>query len=282
MAGTKPDNIQYEYLLADVWYKTVSSLSDFRTKSIVGPNSRIWHVQDEHGANFVLKYCFLSVDALTEADIQQSILDGLNTVNPISAKIMKPEKFHEHFMPIHDCQILASGATRSFMRHPLPEEHDWFPIFRNVSDPRIYKSRIVNASHPKPVGAPPTSMAPVPSPRYKISFEDRKQCRTLFRGIGQALQDVDDLRTCFNSFAHVAKGPFNQSFSVHILIYPGLMYMFSAGMVHRDLSNGNIILLDGLARISDLEYALSLREERAAHVAKSVCVILLYVSVSFI
>ena len=51
------------------------------------------------------------------------------------------------------------------------------------------------------------------------------------------------------------------------------MYMFSAGMVHRDLSNGNIILLDGLARISDLEYSLSLREERAAHAAKSVSVI---------
>ena len=53
------------------------------------------------------------------------------------------------------------------------------------------------------------------------------------------------------------------------------MYLYSAGVVHRGLSLGNIILLDGYARFSDLEYSLRLDNEKDVHTRRKAVVSIL-------
>jgi len=51
-----------------------------------------------------------------------------------------------------------------------------------------------------------------------------------------------------------------------------LLYLYSAGYLHRDISDGNIIYCDGIGKISDLEYAIAYMSnvDASTHAAKSV------------
>ena len=50
--------------------------------------------------------------------------------------------------------------------------------------------------------------------------------------------------------------------------------MHKYGWVHRDVSSGNILVVDGVVKISDLEYAKKMEDE-TSHNGRSVCFALL-------
>ena len=55
-----------------------------------------------------------------------------------------------------------------------------------------------------------------------------------------------------------------------------LQIMHKYGWVHRDISTGNILLVDGVVKISDLEYAKKM-DDKTSHNGRSVCSTLLSV-----
>ncbi|KAK0461954.1 uncharacterized protein EV420DRAFT_1665595 [Desarmillaria tabescens] len=71
-------------------------------------------------------------------------------------------------------------------------------------------------------------------------YKSRKHVRVVFEDVGVPLSKVRQHDVLFTALANALKG---------------LQYMFMGHYVHRDISAGNILLCDGMAKISDLEYA---------------------------
>ncbi|KAJ3556687.1 hypothetical protein NM688_g1888 [Phlebia brevispora] len=79
---------------------------------------------------------------------------------------------------------------------------------------------------------------PTPVTLFQVHY------RIVYQEAGKSLAEVDSLQTVFKALAEA--------------LY-GLLTMHKSGWVHRDLSPGNIVIVDGAARVIDLEYATSER-----------------------
>ena len=61
----------------------------------------------------------------------------------------------------------------------------------------------------------------------------------------------------------------------HSILREALRLMYCAGWVHRDISMGNILIVDDGPKIVDLEYAKRLDDDSKTHQTRTVCVRLL-------
>ncbi|KAJ3556690.1 hypothetical protein NM688_g1890 [Phlebia brevispora] len=75
-----------------------------------------------------------------------------------------------------------------------------------------------------------------PVPQFQVHY------RIVYQEVGESLAEVTSLYTVFKALEEA--------------LY-GVLVMHKSGWVHRDLSPGNIVIVDGAARVTDLEYATS-------------------------
>ena len=85
------------------------------------------------------------------------------------------------------------------------------------------------------------------------------------------LYEVTSLEEVFGYLGQIIDGMGRDSMNRNAYLHfnPGLHCLHEAGWVHRDLSPGNIIVVEGKAKISDLEFAKRRAVEDLEQLTKS-------------
>ncbi|KAK0190699.1 hypothetical protein F5146DRAFT_1137526 [Armillaria mellea] len=240
-ANSSAHAIQYDYHIGGNTYRTVECLSSFRASGLVSRATRVWTVcqlDDKKHRKCALKDVWVPSDAKTELEIQQEIFSSIEKHHPE----IKSEYQTQYFMKILKCEVVQTSQNGDddmpvFVREGLEITGDLAlstPETAHVS--RTMPGSIIST----PTGASlanPDAENKSPPPRL---HKGRKHVRVVFADVGTPLSDIRQPRVLFNALSDALKG---------------LHHLYLGQYVHRDISAGNIIICDGIAKISDLEYA---------------------------
>ncbi|PBK71530.1 hypothetical protein ARMSODRAFT_1002646 [Armillaria solidipes] len=168
---------------------------------------------------------------MTEGEIQRSLFESIQ--NSQTDK----EDFKRYFIEIEDCELVAWNdevdKTSSFMRRPLPRHFQTF-LLGAVASP--------DSSHKQVTGPTVGISMGVPGSGPRCLYTDTKHCRIVYREVGTPLDSLTRPGMVLRALVSATRG---------------LEWMYKGGYVHRDLSGGNLIWMEGsnITKITDIEYA---------------------------
>ncbi|KAF5363266.1 hypothetical protein D9756_001092 [Leucocoprinus leucothites] len=252
------------------YYRTINPIFNPRVACITGRKTRVWEVEEVRlidgslanvqvvvkGKRVALKDVWLDEGSATEWEIQKTIFDKLKQVRD------------------KDCEWATEGYLRPLIKEALTDFPRNLPFMQiecdgwgketrerhaeAVADPAIIPAKNLESSASqsamhtnkkstmsRPSGASNRPNSVSSRPRYgSRDYIVKKQYRLVYSSVGYALHDAKDLSTSFKAIKDVTIA---------------LVLMFLAGWVHRDVSTGNIIVMNTGGRVrgllSDLEYA---------------------------
>ncbi|KAF5363267.1 hypothetical protein D9756_001093 [Leucocoprinus leucothites] len=252
------------------YYRTINPIFNPRVACVTGRKTRVWEAEEvrpingsftsvevvEKGKRVALKDVWLDEGSQTERQIQKAIFDKLKQVRD------------------EDYEWATEGYLRPLIKEALTDFPRNLPFMQiecdgwgketrerhaeAVADPAIIpaknleSSALQSAMHTnkkstmsRPSGASNRPNSVSSRPQYgSRDYIGKKQYRLVYSSVGYALHDAEDLSTSFKAIMDVSTA---------------LVLMFLAGWVHRDVSTGNIIVVNvgGHVRglLSDLEYA---------------------------
>ncbi|KAK7026794.1 hypothetical protein VNI00_015452 [Paramarasmius palmivorus] len=251
--------VVYDYMIYDtkedreIWYRTVGEvISNYRAHRLLGRAIRVWVVQELNnkgvpfGNNLVLKDYWITLDSLTEGQIQSRIFEA-------AARARGNKEFKKYFMTIlHDTIVTIDGEEDSSPLHLGGEAVPMKSRFclkkeaaRNVPRPHIdFVHSESTGGNDVPVPEEEESDNDDPKHEHHL-YEPRKHARLVFKEVGTCLNMIKDQKTLFRCL---------------IDALCGLETFYDARWVHRDISTGNLLLCyddnkQPICKISDLEYA---------------------------
>lgn len=262
----------YEVSLGDSpkkrYFKTSEVIFNRRVTYITGRKTRIWRAREVNGrtkeaefisdAEVALKDIWLNDGSRTEQDIQSAIYTELIDLKSHPERYSWAEEgLQEHIrksiknlprnLPFMTIQCSGWGkATKERSRAANPDPTILFPEEPPMS-PEESGRHVLKESiqiHP-----PAASGHPGPA-QNTAQVQDRqyitkRQYRVVYNEVGYALHDVNNLVAAFDAIKDT---------------FIALVLLFLTGWLHRDVSTGNIILVEDdnghvRAHLSDFEYA---------------------------
>lgn len=197
-------------------YETVSSLSSFRSRRILGRATRVWKVRrikpepesapDGQEKYYALKDTWLYHDAQSEAQIQADIFSKVNTINEIPRDEYEDD-FKKYFMTIVEEEIVIINQQQDRTRevvmrgHLLDENCNLFPI----QGTRLLKPLRTNhiSSHFSASGAPSGLEA---EPAVIVTYKPLVHYREVFDDVGATLDELTNLQVLFRALLCALKG----------------------------------------------------------------------------
>ncbi|KXN80911.1 hypothetical protein AN958_06838 [Leucoagaricus sp. SymC.cos] len=275
--------IHYEYQVAfeggDRYFRTVKSLFSYRPNRITGRMTRVWQVVeiDAFKGNkisdqeFALKDVWLDSDAPTEKKIQQDIFDAVeaektkrkggkaSSLDYIESwdteqrdkleNLLENGEYRNLFMKI-ECESVGGCTTRG---KPDVATPDPGLLKAGTKGSVKWRSRMLGGADrsrdsPGPISASSTSSdgnthrtKRNANPR---SYTSKKRYLLVFGEVGSALHQLKSFKDVFKALRDITYA---------------LAVMYIAGWVHRDVSIGNIIVVESggslCGKLSDLEFA---------------------------
>ncbi|KAK0499818.1 hypothetical protein EDD18DRAFT_1249829 [Armillaria luteobubalina] len=233
--------IQYDYHIGGKTYRTVECLSSFRASGLLSRATRVWtvyQIDDPQHRKRALKDVWVPSSAPTELEMQREILKGIEKNHPeISEKDRK-----QYFMEILECEVVQTSQKCN----------DDMPVFVRksleiIGDLVLYTLETAPVSRTMPgstISTPTGASLANPDadniPQPLRLYKGRKHVRVVFAEVGTPLSDIRQPCVLFKALSDALKG---------------LHYLYFGHYVHRDISAGNIIVCNGVGKISDLEYA---------------------------
>ncbi|KAF5363264.1 hypothetical protein D9756_001090 [Leucocoprinus leucothites] len=259
------------------YYRTIKSIFNPRVACITGRKTRVWkaeeiRLQDEsfdsaeslenaevidEGRTVALKDVWLDKGSSTEREIQSAIYEKLEKVQEkdyewADDKVLRPlikaalEDFPRNlpFMSI-ECDGWGMETVERRPDETTPDPNI-IPPEELESTPEQSAMRITPLST---LSCPPATNPSNHSMSAVAHYGDRhyavkQQYRLVYSTVGYALHDAKDLSTVFKAILNACTA---------------LALLFIAGWVHRDVSTGNIIVVNVCGQVqgllSDLEYA---------------------------
>ncbi|KAK0199613.1 hypothetical protein DFS33DRAFT_177630 [Desarmillaria ectypa] len=236
--------IQYDYHVGGQVYRTVECLSSFHPAGLISRGSRVWKVYrvgDAEDKYYALKDVWIPDDAMTEGEIQRSLFETIK--NSQTDK----EDFKKHFIEIEECSLVACNGevdkTNSFMGKQLPDQFHTFllgALASSDSSDRGMPSRVTGSTIATTKGAPDGGPAEAETDQ-RYQYSNKKHCRIIYKEVGTPLDSLTHPGKVLRALASATKG---------------LEWMYKGGYVHRDLSGGNLIWMEGssITKITDMEY----------------------------
>ncbi|KAK0194219.1 hypothetical protein F5146DRAFT_1184019 [Armillaria mellea] len=234
-------SIQYDYRVGGDTYRTVKCLSSFRASGLLSRATRVWtvcQINDENHPQYALKDVWVPSDAQTEFEIQQEIFSSIEKHHPeINQDYRK-----KYFMEILKCEVVRTSRNRNddmseFVRKRL----------EIMGDLALETPETANISRTMPgstISTPTGASLANPDADHKRKprrlYNGRKHVRVVFADVGTPLSDIWQPSVLFKALGGALKG---------------IYHLYLGHYVHRDISAGNIILCNGMGKISDLEYA---------------------------
>uniref|UniRef100_A0A0W0GBD5 Protein kinase domain-containing protein n=2 Tax=Moniliophthora roreri TaxID=221103 RepID=A0A0W0GBD5_MONRR len=262
----KTKSVVYEYMVYDeekgreVWYRTVDAvLSNYRANRPLGRAIRVWKVRElddkgePFGPTYVLKDYWITLDSMTEGQIQSNIFKVAGQVRP-------NQDFRKYFMTIlHDTIVRIDGnedTTELHLGAMVDLDSPEYSL-KQVESKLPPRAHIVSTHSESTGGSGMTDAdelfdsllaqadAKKAAERKRRVYEPRKHARLVFKEVGQSLDQITDQKLLFGCLIDA--------------LY-GLKVLHDARYVHRDISTGNLLLCfdddnQPICKISDLEYA---------------------------
>ncbi|ESK85644.1 hypothetical protein Moror_9947 [Moniliophthora roreri MCA 2997] len=261
----KPET-RYRFKVNGYEYETVEPIRVYKAKFLLGRANRVFKVQRVEngvlvGPTLVLKDLWLPEGAKTELEIQQDIKNNINKVHNVEG--LDPADFEKHFVTIEHCEIVkvpsmtescnSDDNSTNFLRgNILPSAKKHFCLKLSTSDYKRPPSHVSGSQMSTPKGSVLSGHRAQTREMLRLAREhygNKAHHRILMEDAGKPLEEIRELRTILLCIGQASTG---------------LSIMFSAGMVHRDISTGNLLVseVDGELRckITDLEYAKKVGE----------------------
>ncbi|KAI3616466.1 hypothetical protein WG66_011376 [Moniliophthora roreri] len=262
----KTKSVVYEYMVYDeekgreVWYRTVDAvLSNYRANRPLGRAIGVWKVRElddkgePFGPTYVLKDYWITLDSMTEGQIQSNIFKVAGQVRP-------NQDFRKYFMTIlHDTIVRIDGnedTTELHLGAMVDLDSPEYSL-KQVESKLPPRAHIVSTHSESTGGSGMTDADALFDPLFAQTdteeiaerrsrvYEPRKHARLVFKEVGQCLDKITDQKLLFGCLID----------ALH-----GLKVFHDARYIHRDISTGNLLLCfdnnnQPICKISDLEYA---------------------------
>ncbi|KAJ7135382.1 hypothetical protein C8R43DRAFT_1203559 [Mycena crocata] len=260
---TQKGDIQYKIQLKGVTYVTVTPLSDYRANALRGRATRVWRVYKEGApdVHYALKDVWMSTDSATEGEQLRLIREALEGIS-VPAGAPRPSSYFltvvdDEYVPLSDG---TEDSTLSIMGgKTVPLDAKSVALFKKnkkgaTSNTASTSRHTLRASGHEPsqtmrYGSHGLPLVPLPSvAKDVVNYGPRTHYRITFKEAGTTIYDLNSAREVMKALSDAVQG---------------LKYLHLLGLVHRDISPGNIIMSNGVAKITDLEYLKVYNEELA-------------------
>ncbi|KAJ7094040.1 hypothetical protein B0H15DRAFT_150891 [Mycena belliarum] len=249
---------QYKMVVEGRTFITIKPLSDYQATGILGSATRVWLVFDEEDPDnhHVLKDTWIPRGTMTEGDQLRRLHEKLAAVEHTGDR--EPS---DYFLTVlEDGYVCVSDATGISISDDtldailggldVPEDagvmvmtKDTAPKIRRPSVALSHSKRNTHRSHHTGL---PSAPKPEASATMRQHHHRRIHYRVVFKEYGETVYELRSL-----SAVMCALGDATQA----------LKLLHDLGSVHRDVNPGNIFVVDGHAKVSDLECLKPYRED---------------------
>ncbi|KAK7042401.1 hypothetical protein R3P38DRAFT_315440 [Favolaschia claudopus] len=239
---------QFRYRLKGTTYIVRRIISEYHAATIRGRGTRVFEVypEDDPSKSYVLKDEWISADYPTEA----TLLLLLHTLLQIG---------RQHFLTVHDHDFvrLSDGtidSTSQFMggNDNSPYLSTVKSKFESSKLGTDKGSRMVLGSGAVALRIPTAGLTPVvtfaddDAPAAMPFYGPRLHTRVVFEEVGTPIQDLTSMKRVLTCL----QGAVTALNAIHNL-----------GLVHRDLTPGNILDVAGVSKLTDLGYLKTYRDD---------------------
>ncbi|KAK7027274.1 hypothetical protein VNI00_015363 [Paramarasmius palmivorus] len=267
-------DVGYRFVVDGEEYEVVEVISIYKAKFLLGRANRIFRVKrvlpsgeldsEDQGHEDV----WIPQDAKTELEMRDHIKANINRNSVVEG--LDPSAFDKHFVVIEKCEYvkvpsmkdpstLVNDDSDNFLRgHDMPE-HSRFVLKRTTNEYKKPFNTPATGTFMSATGGTPGSSYAHRAGTLELKkmarehYGNKVHCRIVMEDAGKPLLAVRNLRTVIVCI---------------IQVITGLMFMYSAGVVHRDISPGNILVTENdgkiTAKLSDLEYAKDLSDHSSS------------------
>jgi len=254
---------KYEVDVGSLTFVSSRILSDFAADRLCGRATRVFEVSEKSGSPqcFALKDQWADDDRLAEgsvledlratikSEMEKGLFDDMGlTRDPV-----------DYFLSVkaYGCVHLSNNVednTKTIMQGlSLPDSCPSVSIPFSEKNFVSYNAPGESAGH-IPYPASISSILPT----KRSNFHPRRHDRTVFNEVGTPLHDLNNLSDLFRGLADATIGKISVHFVLNILLTSDLTLALEIihrlKCVHRDVSTGNILLYQGMGRLSDLEF----------------------------
>ncbi|KAJ7201727.1 hypothetical protein C8J57DRAFT_1154475 [Mycena rebaudengoi] len=250
------DTIQYKMMVGNKTYITRCPLVDYAADGIRGRGTRVWEAYEEGIPDIlvVIKDVWIHSDAITEGDQLRALRSHL------AVATQARESTGDHFLTVlEDCLVTLRNGTADdtlavMMRgKTVPLDAELMPL---TAANQIAKKPIQTGSTRLPstkssaktlrsgaLGLPSSMKA---SQAVMPLFNRRKHSRIVFQEVGKPIYELESLLEVTQALTGAIRA---------------LKFLHDLGLVHRDVTPANILLVDGTGKLSDLEYLKPFKHE---------------------
>ncbi|KAI0084507.1 hypothetical protein BDY19DRAFT_524479 [Irpex rosettiformis] len=202
---------------------------------ILGPNGRLGD------RTVAIKDYWVDHDRLREATIRQRILDDVKTEE-------QKNILRRHLLtPLYSGDVVIAGQRDN--THTLLRRGASVP--KGTLYPTVHEDVSLTATTvPEDEPLAPQGTGIIASRTEKllklITLHDKSHHRIVFAEVAITIEDIRSAKMVFD----IARQATTALKAIH-----------ECGWVHRDISSGNILIVDDIAKISDIEYAKKMNDE---------------------
>ncbi|KAI0084508.1 hypothetical protein BDY19DRAFT_1060215 [Irpex rosettiformis] len=229
----------------EITFRTIDLLSSIGAEAVRSRGTRVWAGQllingqiQPDSDNMVMKEYWVDSDRVREAEIWRRILEDAPTEK--DREILK-----RHLLtPLYSGDVVVDGKldTTDYLRRYAAISEvgglEMVPLLRKPKETN-YDHTVMEADDFAPQGSGAIPSGPVTASRIVV-LHDKSHHRIIFKEKGTTIEHLTTVSRVLRA---------------GIQALNGLAVMHKSGWVHRDISSGNILVVDGVVKISDLEYA---------------------------
>jgi hypothetical protein len=274
---------KYEVDVGSLTFVSSRILSDLAADRLCGRATRVFEVSEKSGSpqHFALKDQWIDDDRLAEGLVLENLRAMIksNVENGVFQDMDLARNPVDYFLsvkaysPVQLSSTFDDNTKMIMQGHSLPDSGSSLSI--SFSEKNFVSSDVpgVNSESAGHIPYPVASTASI-LPIKRSNFQPRRHDRTVFNEVGTPLHDLDNLSDLFRGLADATIGKISVDFILNILLTSDLTLaleiMHRLKRVHRDVSTGNILLYQGVGRLSDLEFVKEFSSLQS-HEVKTVC-----------
>jgi serine/threonine protein kinase len=257
---------QYEIVVGDKTYRTVSVLSDFGADPLLGRGTRVFKVYDIKDLSRTpraLKDVWVETDCRREGDILAELLEKISS----TCQGADLDAARRHFLTVLCHEDVMIDGIKDHTKHflggeNLPAECDDMQLLETL----FHQMHALEGSYTTGIGGVPLIPCMRVPTRRKARVPSRTHYRIVFEEVGLVAHHLSSLPDAYQALHDAVEGSFltllHHSSLLTFFIGQGLRIMHAHGYVHRDISTGNIIFNEGHGKIADSSMRKKLRRER--------------------
>ncbi|KAJ6511302.1 hypothetical protein C8R47DRAFT_729780 [Mycena vitilis] len=259
----KNKTVQYKIVLNGITYMTIRPLADHRADKIQGRATRVWlvHPKGKPNVRYVCKDVWMPKGSLAEGDQLRRLREALKSMDALPGMRRPPSDYFltvvdDGFVPLSDGSFDDTLSTMG--DKTVPSDSECVQLSPEPSEPKrknasgshtLSRSRGTQASETlrhTNRGLPPIPSLATATPAGHKYHAPRQHYRIIFAEVGTSIYELQTIAQVMSALEDGIQA---------------IRILSSLGLVHRDISPANLLVANGVARLTDLEYLKVFRED---------------------